>query len=71
MLQHIRHDRILELKLARPPANAFNLELLTALNSALESAQDEGCEAVILSGAPGLFSGAFRYTARSKKRMKL
>jgi enoyl-CoA hydratase/carnithine racemase len=57
MLQHIRYDRILELKLARPPANAFNLELLTALNSALESAQDEGCEAVILSGAPGLFSG--------------
>jgi Delta3-Delta2-enoyl-CoA isomerase len=57
MLQQIRHERVIELRLDRPPANAFNLELLEALCAALEAAPAQGAEGVVLSGSPGLFSG--------------
>lgn len=57
MLQQIRHGRVLELKLDRPPANAFNQALLTALIEAIEAAPAQGTEGLILSGNPGLFSG--------------
>jgi 3,2-trans-enoyl-CoA isomerase len=57
MLQQIQHERVLELRLDRPPANAFNLELLEALCTALEAAPSSGAEGLILSGSPGLFSG--------------
>lgn len=57
MLDIIAHDHgIREIRLARPPVNALNPELVSALDQALATASNEGVEAVILSGQPGLFS---------------
>ncbi|MFI4968628.1 MAG: enoyl-CoA hydratase/isomerase family protein [Lysobacterales bacterium] len=56
MLNIIRHDPIYELRLARPPVNALDPALVRALRIAVEAAPDEGARAVVLSGAPGMFS---------------
>lgn len=57
MLDKISHpDDIVELKLARPPVNALNPELVAALDGALAEAVADGARAVVLSGSPGLFS---------------
>lgn len=48
---------IRELRLNRPPANALSPELITALRKAFESAPQDGARALVLSGAPGIFSG--------------
>lgn len=42
--------------LNRPPANALNPEMVTALSQALSHAANEGVEGVVLTGQPGLFS---------------
>jgi Delta3-Delta2-enoyl-CoA isomerase len=57
MLEHLRHDDILELRLARPPANALDPGLIATLLDAVESAPAAGARAVVLSGRPGMFSG--------------
>ena len=46
--------RIRELRLARPPVNALNIEMLRALIVAVELAAKEA--AIVISGQPGLFS---------------
>ncbi|MCB1560221.1 MAG: enoyl-CoA hydratase/isomerase family protein [Xanthomonadales bacterium] len=56
MLERIEHDRILELKLARPPVNALNRELLTALRSAIVSTPEQGFDGLFLSGGESVFS---------------
>ncbi|HEX5304915.1 MAG TPA: enoyl-CoA hydratase/isomerase family protein [Dyella sp.] len=56
MLNRITHDTIVELQLARPPANALNLELLQSLRAALEEAPAAGVRGIVLSGTPGMFS---------------
>lgn len=56
MLETIRHDRVLELRLNRPPVNALNPELVEALDTALRQAPGQGAGAVVLSGRPGMFS---------------
>jgi enoyl-CoA hydratase/carnithine racemase len=57
MLDHIEHPYgIRELRLARPPVNALNSELVASLMHALEQAPRDGSQALVLSGAPGLFS---------------
>ncbi len=57
MLERIQHEHgILELRLARPPVNALNTELVAALKQAIGRAPGEGAEALVLSGSPGLFS---------------
>lgn len=57
MLERIQHDHgILELRLARPPVNALNPELVTRLREAIERAPGEGVAGLLLSGSPGLFS---------------
>lgn len=57
MLETIEHDhRIRELRLARPPVNALNPELIAALKQAIQQAPHDGAEALVLSGSPGLFS---------------
>jgi enoyl-CoA hydratase/carnithine racemase len=56
MLDIIRHDTIHELHLARPPVNALDPALVHALRSAVEAAPAAGARALVLSGAPGLFS---------------
>ena len=55
MLEIFDHGPVRELRLARPPANAINGPLLKALDDALATANEEA-EAVVISGAPGLFS---------------
>lgn len=56
MLDQVLHDTILELRLARPPVNALDPELVRALRLAVESAPAGGIRGIVLSGAPGLFS---------------
>jgi enoyl-CoA hydratase/carnithine racemase len=56
MLNRIDHHGVLELQLARPPANALNPELVRALRDAIHAAAHGGARAVILSGTEGMFS---------------
>ena len=56
MINLIHHDGIREIRLARPPVNALNLELLHALRGAIDDAARDGVRGIVLSGAPGLFS---------------
>lgn len=57
MLERIAHGNVLEIRLARPPVNALNPELLAALATAFGPAQLHGVEGVVLSGGPKVFSG--------------
>lgn len=56
MLNLTTHDDIREIQLARPPVNALNLDLLSALHSAIDDSVREGARGIVLSGAKGLFS---------------
>lgn len=55
MLELVDRGRIREIRLSRPPANALNGPLVEALDQALNTAGSE-CDAVIVSGLPGMFS---------------
>lgn len=57
MIDVIEHERVRELRLNRPPVNALNPALIAALRGALADAVAANCGAVVLSGAPGRFSG--------------
>jgi enoyl-CoA hydratase/carnithine racemase len=57
MLDTIRHDTLLELRLARPPANALDPALVAALRAAIDAAPAGGARGIVLSGRPGMFSG--------------
>lgn len=56
MLTTHAHGPIREIRLERPPANALSPELIAALRAALAAAPGEGAEAIVISGAPGMFS---------------
>lgn len=56
MLELLQHDSIHELRLARPPVNALDPALVRRLREAVEAAPGQGAKALLLSGAPGLFS---------------
>ncbi|MBP9534523.1 MAG: enoyl-CoA hydratase/isomerase family protein [Pseudoxanthomonas sp.] len=55
-VQTLDHGRIRELRLARPPVNALDPALCRALITTLDAAVADGVDAVVLSGAPGIFS---------------
>ena len=55
MLEITDHGRVREINLARPPANAMNPELISALRDELDEAGDSA-DAVVISGRPGMFS---------------
>ncbi len=56
MLEIFRHDPgITEIRLNRPPVNAFDPELVSRLQEALGQARQEA-RAIVISGAPGMFS---------------
>ena len=55
-VQTLDHGRIRELRLARPPLNALDPALCRALITTLDAAVADGVDAVVLSGAPGIFS---------------
>jgi enoyl-CoA hydratase/carnithine racemase len=58
MINIIQHEnQIHEIKLARPPVNALNFELLDALIHAVQSAPKNGARGIILSGSEKVFSG--------------
>ena len=56
MLRSLDHGPVRELRLERPPANALAPELVTALAAAVRAAPAGGADAIVLSGAPGMFS---------------
>lgn len=55
MLKLTTHDAITEIQLARPPANALNLELLQAMQQAIADTVANGSKGIVLSGATGMF----------------
>ena len=56
MLETHRHEAVVELRLARPPVNALDPELVRQLRTAIESAPALGARGIVLSGRPGMFS---------------
>ncbi len=56
MLERIKHGPVLELRLNRPPENAFNLQLVSNLLQAVSYAPRERAQAIVLSGVNGVFS---------------
>jgi Delta3-Delta2-enoyl-CoA isomerase len=56
MLEIVHHDAIVELRLARPPVNALDPELVRTLRNAVESAPANGARGIMLSGRTGMFS---------------
>lgn len=56
MLDTRRSGDILEIRLARPPVNALNPELLTGLRDAVRSAPGDGARGIVIAGGPKVFS---------------
>ena len=57
MIDVIAHeDGITELRIARPPINLIDVEVLLALRAALADAAQSGQRGIVLSGMPGVFS---------------
>ena len=56
MIESIRHDDILELRLARPPVNALNPGLMTQLRDAITAAPGEDARGLVISGGPNVLS---------------
>lgn len=56
MLDIIDHGGVRELRMDNPPVNALRPELMTAVDQAIRDAPGDGCGALCLSGAPGMFS---------------
>jgi Delta3-Delta2-enoyl-CoA isomerase len=56
MITAIQHGATRELRLNRPPANALTSEFLTQLRDEVSNAPSRGARALMLSGAPGMFS---------------
>jgi enoyl-CoA hydratase/carnithine racemase len=57
MLEIVDHGPVRELRLARPPVNALDPGLIGALRAGLAAALADGRDGIVLSGAPGRFSG--------------
>jgi enoyl-CoA hydratase/carnithine racemase len=57
MIEVSEQGAVRELRLNRPPVNALSPELIAALRQAIQTAASSGARAIILSGAPGRFSG--------------
>lgn len=61
MLEEFKHanelGEVRELRLAKPPANAFTQPMMVHLTQRLHAAATEGARAVVISGQPGMFSG--------------
>lgn len=50
------HGDVREVRLNRPPVNALSTELLGVLKESIEKAPADGARALVVSGAPGMFS---------------
>ncbi len=60
------HGAVRELRMNRPPVNALNGELLRATRGAVETASKEGARAIVISGAPGMFTAGLDVPALIK-----
>jgi enoyl-CoA hydratase/carnithine racemase len=67
MLDILRHGDVAEIRLARPPVNALDLELLRMLRGGLDDAVRGGARGIVLSGAPGMFSAGVDVPALLKQ----
>jgi enoyl-CoA hydratase/carnithine racemase len=56
VLEILRHDAIHELRMARPPVNALDPELIRSLREAVLAAPGNGARGIVLSGRSGMFS---------------
>lgn len=56
MLEIIDHDSIREIRMARPPVNALNPDMIEALDQAHRDAVSAGVGAIVLSGSEGMYS---------------
>ncbi len=56
MLEILDRGDVRVVRLQRPPVNALNAELITALAKAVEAAPVEGARGLVLAGRPGIFS---------------
>jgi enoyl-CoA hydratase/carnithine racemase len=57
MIETTDHGKVRELRLARPPANAFNGALVAELTRRIAEAPTQGIDTLVVSGAPGMFTG--------------
>lgn len=57
MIEIIKHDSLVEIKLNRAPVNALNFELLDQLVNTIERVTNSGATGIILSGGQKVFSG--------------
>jgi 3,2-trans-enoyl-CoA isomerase len=58
-IETLDHGPVRELRLARPPANALDPELVVTLERKVAEAPSEGARALVLSGREGMFSAGF------------
>lgn len=63
MIEEYSYGAVHELRLSRPPVNAFNPALVQLLSDRLRSLPTEGKRAIVLSGMPGMFSGGLDIAA--------
>jgi enoyl-CoA hydratase/carnithine racemase len=56
MIERFLHGPVHELRMARPPVNALDTQLLLTLAESVEAAPGDGADAIVLSGRPGMFS---------------
>jgi enoyl-CoA hydratase/carnithine racemase len=56
LVEHRSHGDIAEIRLARPPVNALDPALCTAIRDALGSAIGSGARGIVLAGGPAVFS---------------
>jgi enoyl-CoA hydratase/carnithine racemase len=56
MIEIKDHGPIRELRLARPPVNALNPDLMRHFNDAFDGALADGARAIVISGQPGMFT---------------
>jgi enoyl-CoA hydratase/carnithine racemase len=59
LVKQIEHGDVRELRMNRPPVNAFTGEFLGQLRAAIERATQEEMKGIVLSGSPGRFSAGF------------
>lgn len=66
MLETIDHGSIREIRLARPPVNALNPDMIEALDEAHRDAVAAGAKAIVLSGSEGMYSAGLDVPALVK-----
>jgi 3,2-trans-enoyl-CoA isomerase len=65
LIGEYNYDSVAELRLDRPPVNAFDGGLVQQLTERIRALPGEGKRAIVLSGPQGIFSGGFDVKALS------